>query len=109
MEELKLAGDNGLNVLVSGSIPPAAGLSSSSALVCASALVTAHLLSAAGSALSRSALARVSASAERWVGTEGGGMDQAIAMLATRGAAQCIHFSPLKAVSVKLPPGMRHK
>jgi galactokinase len=43
--------------------------------------------------------------AERDTGVEGGGMDQAISMLAQRGMGKLIHFHPLSAADVRLPPG----
>ena len=72
----------GAKVLVSGYIPPSAGLSSSSALVCSAAVFmsTAHNIK-----FGRRELADLCAHSERYIGTEGGGMDQAIAFLASRG------------------------
>lgn len=61
----------GFMVAVSGNIPPASGLSSSSALVCASALATALLFDLP---LNRQLLATLSASCEQFIGTIGGGM-----------------------------------
>ncbi|KAK4305187.1 hypothetical protein Pmani_022907 [Petrolisthes manimaculis] len=92
----------GLNIAVSGNIPPSSGLSSSSALVCATALAVAH---AHHLSLARDMLAEICARCERHVGTQGGGMDQAIAFLATAGEAKMIEFNPLKATAVQLPAG----
>ncbi|TRY97358.1 hypothetical protein DNTS_033004 [Danionella cerebrum] len=55
-----------------GSIPASSGLSSSSALVCCAGLLTV-------------ALAETCAKCERYIGTEGGGMDQSISFLAEEG------------------------
>jgi len=99
---------HGMNCLVSGSIPPSAGLSSSSALVCAAAISFAHTNSSStADKLSldrhRTALADVCARSERFIGTEGGGMDQAIVLLATQGQAKLIDFNPLVTSDVELP------
>ena len=72
----------GLNMAISGNIPPSSGLSSSSALVCASALAVSH---AHELSLAKDDLAEICARCERHVGTQGGGMDQAISFLATAG------------------------
>lgn len=70
----------GFDALVSGDIPRAAGLSSSSALVVCTALA---FLAANGRLprLDRAALAEQMARAEWYVGTQGGGMDQAVCLL----------------------------
>lgn len=72
----------GMNARVHGLIPPSAGLSSSSALVCAAALAFSHVNELL---FTKQQLADYCAKSERYIGTEGGGMDQAIAMLATKG------------------------
>jgi N-acetylgalactosamine kinase len=95
--------DLSMEVVVDGRVPPRAGLSSSSALVCAAALTT---LRAYGSDMGQKELAALCAASERFIGTQGGGMDQAIAFLATKGTAQRIEFMPaLKGEKVVLPPG----
>ncbi|KAG8037978.1 hypothetical protein G9C98_006303 [Cotesia typhae] len=76
----------GINVAVWGNIPPASGLSSSSAVVSSAVLAMTH---AFGYTMSKKDLALLSARAERHIGTEGGAMDQAIAFLAKQ-AAQII-------------------
>ncbi|KAG5678857.1 hypothetical protein PVAND_008488 [Polypedilum vanderplanki] len=90
----------GFFVAVSGNIPAAAGLSSSSALVCSAALATAYLYKMP---LNKELLATLSASSERFIGTQGGGMDQAIAFLAKKGYAQFIEFAPIRATPIRLP------
>ncbi|XP_017485096.1 PREDICTED: N-acetylgalactosamine kinase [Rhagoletis zephyria] len=94
----------GMTIALSGNIPPASGLSSSSALVSAAALATAHVHQLP---LDRRHLAAISARCERYIGTQGGGMDQAIAYLAKAGCAQFIEFHPeLNATPVQLPAGV---
>uniref|UniRef100_A0A8D3CEP3 Galactokinase 2 n=1 Tax=Scophthalmus maximus TaxID=52904 RepID=A0A8D3CEP3_SCOMX len=92
----------GMSCVVDGTIPPSSGLSSSSALVCCAGLVT---MEANQKSLSKVALAEICAKCERYIGTEGGGMDQSISFLAERGTAKLIEFQPLRATDVKLPDG----
>lgn len=93
----------GMQVVLSGNVPLAAGLSSSSALVSAAVLATAHVQ---GMHLDRKLLASISASCEQYIGTHSGGMDQAIAYLAKEGCAQHIEFHPkLNGTPVTLPAG----
>jgi galactokinase len=96
--------DRGFDGLVAGDIPAAAGLSSSSALVVASALA---LLAANGIELERGELMELTASAERYVGTESGGMDQAISLGGRAGHAVRIDFDPLRLEPVPLPADWR--
>ncbi|XP_074650004.1 N-acetylgalactosamine kinase-like [Tubulanus polymorphus] len=93
----------GMDVLLCGSIPRSAGLSSSSALVCASGLATMHLNK---KSFSRLELADICTKCERYIGTIGGGMDQSISFLAESGTAKLIEFNPLKATDVTLPTGV---
>lgn len=96
----------GMDMLIAGDIPKAAGLSSSSALVVACALA---YLDAVGlrleEDLSRIELAELLAEAEQYVGTRGGGMDQAIILLGEPGHACAIHFHPIRVECVPLFPG----
>lgn len=92
--------NNGLQLCVDGIIPPASGLSSSSALVSAASLALFH---AQNVPLSKTEIASLCAKCERYIGTQGGGMDQAIAFLAQKYCAQYITWQPLKATPVALP------
>lgn len=91
-----------LYFLVHGTVPKGAGLSSSSALVCAAILAT---MAAHGLSIPRTELADLACNAERHVGTMGGGMDQAISLLGSKGTAKLIHFFPLRTEDVPLPDG----
>ena len=106
----------GLDVCLSSSLPAASGLSSSSALVCGSAVATlVSLLTANNSGgdfglyckIDKKMIASLAASSERMIGVEGGGMDQAIEMLAQKNSAKFISFYPkLTAESIKIPDGI---
>lgn len=48
-------------------------------------------------------MAELTARAERYIGTEGGGMDQAIIFNAKRGMASHIQFDPLRLNDVQIP------
>jgi N-acetylgalactosamine kinase len=93
----------GFQAIVGGTIPESAGLSSSSALVVASALA---FLTANGKEIKREPLAELLARAERYVGSEGGGMDQAVSLLAETGKALKIDFFPLRTQLTSLPENL---
>ncbi|KAM4675603.1 N-acetylgalactosamine kinase [Discoglossus pictus] len=101
-DHFNLSSPTGMNCLLDGTIPPSSGLSSSSALVCCAGLVT---VTANGLNLSKVEIAETCAKCERYIGTEGGGMDQSISFLAEEGTAKLIEFSPLRSTDVKLPSG----
>ncbi|XP_022100857.1 N-acetylgalactosamine kinase-like isoform X1 [Acanthaster planci] len=94
---------SGMNLLVDGTIPPSAGLSSSSALVCCGSLVTMHIN---GLEIPKRKLADICMRCEHYIGTQGGGMDQSICFLAETGTAKWIQFNPIRATNVSLPPGV---
>ena len=94
----------GIEGTVTGNVPIASGLSSSSALVVASALA---LLKANGVTLPRLELAALMARAERFVGLEGGGMDQAACLHGVAGHALRIDFDSLRVIPVPVPAGWR--
>jgi galactokinase len=94
----------GFEALVDSDLPPAAGLSSSSALVVAVALAG---LASAGRELDRLPLAELLAEAEHYVGARGGGMDQAAILAGRPGHALRIGFGPLSVRELQLPPAWR--
>jgi len=91
----------GFDGVVGADLPPAAGLSSSSALLVAVALA---LLEANGLPIDREGLMSRLAEAERYVGLAGGGMDQAICLGGVAGAACRVAFDPLRLESHPVPP-----
>ncbi len=94
----------GFDGLVVSTLPVAAGLSSSSALVNAAALALLHANELEIPALE---LAEEMARAERYTGTRGGGMDQAISLCARAGHASLVRFHPLGLCHTPIPPGWR--
>lgn len=94
----------GIGGTVTGTVPVAEGLSSSSALVVASALALLHANEEEIEALE---LAALLARAERYVGVEGGGMDQAASLSGVKGRALRIDFGPLRVTPVPVPEAWR--
>ena len=94
----------GYDALIHSTVPVAAGLSSSSALVIGVALTT---LAANRRSWDPVPLAEAMALAERYTGTQGGGMDQAIALGAVEGTASRVDFAPLRITPVPVPPSWR--
>ena len=90
-------------VLVSD-VPVAAGLSSSSAIVVAVGIALAHLNEVV---VEERAFAELMAEAERYTGTRGGAMDQAISLAARAGCAAKISFNPLRIQHVPVPEDWR--
>lgn len=91
----------GFDALVDSDVPVASGLSSSSALVNAMGLALAHVNEVSMDPVE---LGAVMADAERYTGTRGGGMDQAISMAARAGHAARIDFAPLRMRHLMIPP-----
>jgi galactokinase len=90
----------GFDGVVASDIPIAAGLSSSSALLNAVGLALAHINEASTEVRS---LAELMADAERYVGTRGGGMDQAISLGGRARFAARVTFNPLRLHHVGVP------
>lgn len=96
----------GMDMLVSSNLPIAAGLSSSSALVVACGLAYLHILGhSLDNGVSRIELAEIMAEAEHFVGTRGGGMDQAVILNGSKNHACKIDFFPLRVEVAPLPEG----
>jgi galactokinase len=94
----------GFDAAFTSTLPIASGLSSSSALVVAAARCA---LTAAARDVPVLELAEELAEAERYVGTRGGGMDQAVCLAARVGAALRVGFDPLCVESVPVPTDWR--
>lgn len=90
----------GFNALVTGDIPQAAGLSSSSALVVAAGFSLSVINNLV---IDRMKLAENLSLAEMYTGTQGGGMDHAVCLLNKKGHALKIDFYPTEIHKVKLP------
>lgn len=105
-EFLKLAPEKGMDILVTSDLPIAAGLASSSALVvaCALAYLAANDITLDRD-LDRLRLAETLAEAEHYVGTRGGGMDQAVILAGGDSQACKINFFPLRVERVPLLSG----
>lgn len=93
----------GLKLLVDGRVPTGAGVSSSSAFVCACAI---GVLGVHGISMSKRKVAEFTCKCERYVGTMSGGMDQAISIMGEMGVAKLIEFNPVRASDVVLPEGV---
>jgi N-acetylgalactosamine kinase len=94
---------SGADLLVDGRVPMGSGLSSSSAVVCASFIAALRVTGARGIS-TREQCADATAWCERFVGVQSGGMDQAISFLGELGAAKLIRFVPMGSTTVRLPP-----
>lgn len=92
----------GADLDISSNLPPAAGLSSSSALLTACTLA---LLQANGIGASFDELMEVLPEGEYFVGTRGGGMDHAAVLAARTGCALLVEFAPARARAVPVPEG----
>ena len=91
----------GVDAAIVSDLPPAAGLSSSSALIVA---FTLSLLRANGVEPKFAELMEVLPEGEQFVGTRGGGMDHAASLASQAGCASLIEFEPLSVRPVPVPP-----
>jgi galactokinase/tRNA pseudouridine(38-40) synthase len=93
---------NGGRIVVSGNLPRAAGLGSSSSLVTAAAIMCAMMNR---SRRGREEVALIAADGERkGAGTRGGAVDHTVSMTGQKGSAVFVSFSPkLETVSMDLP------
>ncbi|KAK6930305.1 Galactokinase, N-terminal domain [Dillenia turbinata] len=92
----------GLDVIVDGTIPTGSGLSSSAAFVCSATIA---IMAAFGLNFPKKELAQLTCECERHIGTQSGGMDQAIFVMAKTVFAELIDFNPIRATDVQLPAG----
>ncbi|XP_047315936.1 galactokinase-like [Impatiens glandulifera] len=92
----------GLDIMIDGTVPTGSGLSSSAAFVCSSTIA---LMAAFGKNFPKKELAQLTCECERHIGTQSGGMDQAISVMAKAGFAELIDFNPIRATDVELPAG----
>ena len=93
----------GFKLLIDSEVPPAAGVSSSSAFTVCSSIVTLHANGMTGK-IPKGDLSKMCVTSERSAGTACGGMDQTISIFAEMGKAKLIEFNPeLRAIDVKVP------
>ena len=90
----------GIDARIDSDLPPAAGLSSSSALLVAFTLC---LLAAKGVEAGFEELMAILPGAEHFVGTRGGGMDHAAILASRGGCASLIAFTPLHVRHIPVP------
>ena len=99
----KVPNPKGFKILIDSHVPPAAGVSSSSAFTVCAAIVTMHANNL-GEVIPKGDLSRMCVTAERLAGTACGGMDQTISIFAEMDKAKQIEFNPeLKAIDVTVP------
>jgi N-acetylgalactosamine kinase len=94
----------GLKILISGNVPLAAGLSSSSSFTVCTALMGLFANNLHQEKEKVHYIEDIIA-AERMTGMAGGGMDQTISVMGESGKAFFIEFNPIKTTPVPLPTG----
>jgi galactokinase len=90
----------GASMVVGSRVPPASGLSSSSALTVSTTLA---FMAISELTLDPIDAAKMVARGERYVGTHGGAMDQSVSILGRRDHALFIEFDPIRVRAVKMP------
>jgi N-acetylgalactosamine kinase len=90
----------GMSIVVGSTVPPASGLSSSSALTVSTTLA---FMAINELTLDPIDTATMVAHGERYVGTHGGAMDQSVSILGRRDHALFIEFDPIRVRAVKMP------
>ena len=91
-----------MSLLFDGTVPAGGGLSSSAALVCASALAVLHANGV--SEISKRSLVELAIVSERSVGVNSGGLDQTGSVCSRIGSALHVSFSPeLNAEAIAIP------
>lgn len=96
----------GLNIVIVGQVPIAAGCSSSSALVVVAGLAFLHANNL-NSTISPEKFIENLIKNERAIGTSCGGMDQTCSVLGKLDKALYIQFNPISAEPIKLPSGLK--
>jgi galactokinase len=90
----------GIDAAITSSLPPAAGLSSSSALLVGFTLA---LLNANNISPNFDELMEILPEGEQQVGTRGGGMDHAAVLACREGCALLVNFAPLQISPIPIP------
>jgi galactokinase len=90
----------GIDAAISSNLPPAAGLSSSSALLVG---FTIALLNANEISPTFEELMEILPEGEQFVGTRGGGMDHAAVLACREGCALLVNFAPLEISLIPIP------
>ena len=99
-EQGKIVAPKGMNLVVNTTVPLGSGLSSSSSFVVCSFLASAR---AHDIAFNQQEVGTRCQKCEGYIGTMGGGMDQAISVTGEKGKAKHVEFFPLRTADVSLP------
>ena len=94
-----------INLLVTGNVPFASGLSSSSSLTVCAAITFLHIFGLSKT-ISKQDLAELTIKYERSIGTACGGMDQTICLFGENNKAKLIDFNPISLRDINLPPSV---